>query len=789
MKKILVYVLVAALLPIVGFGREGMKSQSLNGDWKLSFWKQPAKAVRELDKVPATAKTIDAKVPGNVEIDLLSAGIIKDPKIGDNIYKLRAYEGHQWKYSREFNAPKLEDGQEAFLRFEGLDTFADIFLNGVKIASTQNMLVEHRIPVGDALKEGKNKVDIIIRSSVLESQKYTLGAISAAKEYEHLRKAPHMFGWDIMPRLISAGLWRGVFLDIDNPVKIRDGYVFTKAIDLKAKRANIAGIFQLKIPTDLLGKAKFQLTFSKEGKEVYNVLVNANASVFKLDLSINGIEAWWPRGYGKPTLYDMEMKLVSPDGKVLDSIKKKYGFRMVKLENRDITESDKGEFQFIVNGVKIFCKGTNWVPISGLHSEDARLGLDVLKMATDLNCNMIRCWGGNVYEDTWFYDFCDAEGIMVWQDFTFACAVPPQNDDFAREVYEEARKVVLKLRGHPSIVLWAGNNENDEQFIWAFRKAFKTNPNHERISRRVLAEVVYEFDPTRDYLPSSPYISQAVFEGKAKKPEDHLWGPRGYYKAPFYTTSPAHFVSEIGYHGCPNRESLEKMIEPDFLYPWLDYKKLNFNPQWQAKAVCYYEDREILKRRNSLMTNQIKHLFGKVPQDLDEFIFASQVVQAEAKKYFIEFWRSQKFERTGILWWNLRDGWPILSDAIVDYYFSKKLAYSYIKRVQTDQLVLVNDALEIIAVNDTQKAVKGKALVKDSATGKVFYDGEFDVSVNGRTFIAQIPAFEKGAQGVLLIEFEIDGKKHFNHYLYGKPPFKLSDYKEHFKKFPKHSTK
>jgi beta-mannosidase len=258
-----------------------------------------------------------------------------------------------------------------------------------------------------------------------------------------------------------------------------------------------------------------------------------------------------------------------------------------------------------------------------------------------------------------------------------------------------------------------------------------------------------------------------------------MWGPRGYYKAPFYTEAVAVFVSEIGYHGCPNRESLEKMMDKKYVYPW--DKKGNFNKQWQAKAVMPYANAPIEINRNKLMTKQATILFGDYPRDLDDFIFASQVVQAEAKKYFIEMWRSQKFEpKTGILWWNLRDAWPILSDAIVDYYNSKKLAYHYIKRVQTDVCAMINDSFEVIVANDTSKKSTGKVRVIDVDSKKEVFSGKFEVAENSKTLVGKIEAPE--GQGMFLIEYELeDGKKQLNHYMYGKPPFKLADYKKWFK--------
>ncbi len=332
-------------------------------------------------------------------------------------------------------------------------------------------------------------------------------------------------------------------------------------------------------------------------------------------------------------------------------------------------------------------------------------------MIVDLNCNMIRCWGGNVYEDHEFFDLCDSNGVMVWQDFSLAGTAYPQDDDFAEKIRTEAVAVVLKLRRHPSLVVWSGNNEVDASLDWNFTKP--VDPGIDRLSREVLPRAVWEYDPLRDYLPSSPYCGEEYFRqgnNESLLPEVHLWGPRGYYKTPFYTEVNAHFVSEIGYHGCPNRSSLERMFDPGFVYPWTAEGK--WNDQWQTKAVRAHPDSTLTLDRNDLMTNQVKALFGDVPKDLDRFIFASQVVQAEAMKFFVEFWRMDKFRKTGIIWWNLRDGWPILSDAIVDFYNSRKLAYYFIRRVQPDACVMIGDPRDgrhpVVAVNDTREERSGR---------------------------------------------------------------------------------
>jgi beta-mannosidase len=395
---------------------------------------------------------------------------------------------------------------------------------------------------------------------------------------------------------------------------------------------------------------------------------------------------------------------------------------------------------------------------------------------------MIRCWGGNVYEDHDFYNFCDENGILVWQDFAMGCTVYPLDNNFKETIREEAINIVLKLRYHPSLVLWCGNNENDAAMKWAKIKSI--DPGMDAVSRVVLPEVIWEYDPLRPYLPSSPYFTEEYLKVGNENilPERHLWGPRGYHKDPFYTDVNAHFVSEIGYHGCPNRSSLERMFTPGNVYPWKTDGK--WNDEWQCKAVIPHPDAPFTVNRNDLMTKQVKILFGEVPKDLDQFIFASQAVQAEVMKFFVEFWRMDKFRRTGIIWWNLRDGWPIISDAIVDFYNSKKLAYYYIRQVQHNACVMIGDPKEgnhpVIAVNDTREIKSGNVTVRDADSGKTLFYALFNIPANGKTIIGNIPEMNKQSMG--LIDYSIGKESFTNHYLAGEVPFKLEDYQRWYRK-------
>ena len=784
----------------------GVEKISLDGAWTLSFAKQPDGEDPTLENFPSLkdATTIPAVVPGNAEIDMFRAKLIEDPTVGDNVFKLLKYEAYLWKYSREFPTPELKAGQRTVLNFGGIDTLADIYLNGKLVGKAENMFIAHEFDVTKLLnKSGANKLDVLIRSTPMEAAKFTPPwGIRNPVEFQNIRKAPASFGWDIHPRLMTAGIWKSVSLDIRNAVNIKDINIWTWKIDLEKKTADLHVDVRIDAPYSKFSELKMRVQLSRKGKPtITRTSPIFNYSTVTKFTDIADVDFWWPRGFGEAALYDVKIEVLDEADNVLARDFAKAGIRTTRLEFRELKlpEGDitvhgsgnvsgknlkgkvDGEFKFYVNGVPVFIKGTNWVPLDASHSRDISHLKDVMPMLADLNCNMVRCWGGNVYESDEFYQACDELGIMVWQDFSFACSVYPQNEEFARKVGAEVSAVVKRLRKHPSIVLWAGNNEDDQLYLYAYRFGFDIKPDFDKLSRKVIPDAVRDLDWTRPYLPSSPFLSDTtLMSKKVAAPEVHLWGPRGYYKAPFYTDAVAVFVSEIGYHGCPNVESLRKMMHPEFVYPWT--KDGKWNKEWLAKSVMHYPNSTTNIKRNDLMTNQVKIVFGEVPQKLEDFVFASQSVQGEAKKYFIEMMRSQKFDqKTGIIWWNLRDAWPILSDAVVDYYNSKKLAYHYIKRVQTDVCAMVTDAFEVVVANDTLKDSPVSVKITDADSGDVVFEKSATVPANAKLSLGKIAP--RGGQGMLVIEYCTPASgKLFNHYLYGKPPFKLADYKRWFEK-------
>lgn len=773
---------------------------SVDNEWKLFFGLQDKNAPNTPEELQKSDLTnLLATVPGNVEIDLERDGIIKNPMLGDNVYDLRQYETYHWWYFTEFDKPDTTEDERVELCFDGIDCVADIWLNNHLIASVENMFVEHHFDITESLQD-KNKLHVHIKSTELKTRDYVRNHWGIRQDQlsqsVSIRKAPHMFGWDIMPRLLSAGIWKDVKLEIIQPSYFSSVYWVTKELDTKNNTASMYVDWQFH--TNRLNIDDLKLTFElqRNGQVVFEKTISVITTVGRENLSnLNDIEFWWPKGFGSAALYQARVTLTDIANNVLSINTQEIGIRTAELIYTPInTKENPGDFHFRINGEKIFVKGTNWVPLDALHSRDIQHLETAFNMLLDLNCNMVRLWGGNVYESDDFYRLCDENGIMVWQDFSMGCTLYPQDIDFQHKIKIEAEKVIRRLRHHPSLVLWAGNNENDVSLTW-WRAQDHINPNTDVISREVLSRAVREWGPETPYLPSSPFISQEAFMINQRvveeySPERHLWGPRGYYKAPFYTEQNAKFVSEIGYHGCPNISSLKKMMSPEYVYPWdvkeihraklnnsrLEKQKLlelfKWNKEWQCKATNSHPNSNWQKHRNSLMLSQIYEVFGEIPLDLEDFILASQAVQAEAMKFFIEFWRMDKGNRNGILWWNLRDGWPIISDAIVDYYGGKKLAYGYIKNVQRDVCVMIGDAISnghaVTVVNDTRQSQKVEVLIKDAETGELLLEQDCYANENGKEILGYLPGIKNDA--LWLIEYTVNGEKFKNHYIAYQPP-------------------
>ncbi|WP_164821575.1 glycoside hydrolase family 2 protein [Paenibacillus koleovorans] len=757
-----------------------MNTISLNGKWRLTYGRQaaaPDALVAHPDELAASGlPSVEAEVPGNVELDLIKAGLLPEPFHGNNILLLRPYETYEWWYETLFPTPsEATVGVPAELLFHGVDCLATYWMNGILIGESDNMFIEHAFRVEGLLKRdgSANALAVRLRSPLLAAMErnYSPGMHALPHNWEQLwiRKAPHGFGWDIMPRAVSAGLWRSVQLRVPGRHEIKDLYFATIALGQNEASATVAVFYEV----DTLPEWYYDgLELELEGRCGESEFRARKAVVFKagkLRVEVDKPMLWWPHGYGEPYLYEVTARLVR-GGMILAERMDRIGIRTAELSRTEVTTTEGGgEFLIRVNGKPILCKGSNWVPLDAFHSCDAAKYEAALELFLEADCNIVRCWGGNVYEDHAFFDMCDRLGLMVWQDFAMACSLHPQTEDFRQAIEKEATAVVRKLRNHPSLILWCGDNECDETSVFQGML-----PSGNAITRQTLPTVIRMQDPYRTFLPSSPYMSPQAGLNFDLAPERHIWGPRDYYKSTFYTDNPYHFSSEAGYHGCPNLSSLCKFLDPEKLWPWQD------NDQWITHAADMLGKDGHYAYRIKLMANQIRELFGIIPDRLPEFILASQISQAEAKKFFVESVRLRKWRRTGIIWWNMLDGWPQFSDAVVDYYGGRKLAYAYIRRSQGQTCLMLDEPeswhVRAVLGNDSLQEQRGTYRVWDADTNETLLTGEFWAVPNENVTLGRI-RISHSDKRLLLLQWEIGGARYGNHYLLGFPAFNLEDYK------------
>lgn len=729
---------------------------NLNGRWKLYY----------CDRKTGKSGVIDAKVPGNVEIDMAEAGLLpKDLFFGTNITEAYRLETYDFTYFRTFDA-EGETEAEYDLIFEGVDCCAEYFLNGEKIGESKNMLVEHVFRVR-GLRRKDNELKVVLHSVFYENNEtdYDLRTmikcwLPSLTPTVSLRRAQHTYGWDIMPRAVSAGIWKEVRLEKVPAHSFHQFYIVTKHIG-KDRCAQLSVFCEFNKETIITAEGGYKLRVSgKCGKSEFTAERKLYFRAENFLIDVPDAVLWWPKNYGDAALYDVRAELLFGD-EVLATAERRIGIRTAELVFSE-GNGDTGEFCFRINGKNIFVLGTNWTPLCPYHSQDAERLPQALSLLDESGCNCVRCWGGNVYESDAFFDFCDEHGILIWQDFSFACATYPESEEFLSEVRQEAVKVIRRLRDHASLVLWAGDNELDEMnCILGYA------PEDNIVSRNILKQCIRDNDFCRSYLPSSPYIPVRRGKGGCSSPEKHLWGERDFYKSDFYSRPDARFVSEIGYHGCVSEESAKKFISEQEL----DGRS---SESWILHSSDCFGRRD----RIFLMEKQAAYLFGKAPGPFAEFAEASQYTQAEAYKFFIESMRTDPRKR-GIIWWNLLDGWPQFSDSVVDYYFVKKEAYDTIRRAQQPFLIAVreneNGRAVLYACNHSSREIYVDYEAVDADTRAAFCSGEASLLPGEVAELAMLDHlyFRKK---MLLLFWKGDACG-FNHFITGAPPYQMEDFR------------
>lgn len=752
----------------------------LKGVWQFAYIDD---ADIDLTRLPKTweqleklgVKSHDIQIPGYLELGLVQNGIEKDIYKGKNIIIPQNYEYTHAFYYTTFDYI-MQGDNEIQLVLEGVDTYATVYLNGEEIGEADNMFLEYTFDVQN-LKTEENELFIHIKPTVLEGRKYENQLLNHALRYNldsaWTRKAAYMYGWDIFPRIVSNGIWKPVYISQKNTLGFKQTLLNTLNIDKQQDIAQIDLFVELECQRLRYTDLQIKLIGECDGsnfEEIFDVWSKSAHHKF----NIKNPKLWWCKGKGKPNLYNITLELLHK-GESIAQKTFEFGVRTIALDrNTDLSNGKKGEFCFELNGEKVFVLGTNWVPLDIFPSKGEDKIEKAIEMTLDINCNTIRIWGGGYYEFDKLYELCDKHGIMIWQDFMMGCAVMPQKQLFYDRLEQEITYQVRRLRQHPSLIIWCGDNECDEAFDWT---GANINPNNNHITRVLIKNILLNEDYTRPYLPSSPYLDEGYYKMEDKYlVEDHLWGPRDNFKGDFYKNATAHFVSEIGYHGCPNVESIKKFISADKLWSYEN------NDEWLYHASSpSAKQGEPYNYRIGLMADQIEVVFNEKPQNLEDFSFASQVSQAEAKKYFIERFRIGKWQRTGIIWWNLLDGCPQFSDAVVDYYFNKKLAYNHIKTSQQPVLIALDEAQNntqsIICVNDTGKKVGIKYSIYDITNGDKTYIAGGETSIEN-DISASIGAITNNETKSLffVIEWEINnsGTKCKNHYMYRTKDGKVS---------------
>lgn len=649
-----------------------MEKQILNGNWNLKIKGKDSGLIPE--------KGIPVQIPGSVYSALLAGSYIPDPYYRDNELQVLPLMDNDFTFSDTFMAEKKAGEYDSvLLRFEGIDTLADIFLNDIFLGSTCNMHRTYEFDVAESLREGENTLRVELHSPTRyikeENEKvYTGGSWDAMEGFPHLRKAHCMFGWDWGPRLPDAGIFREVSLLYIAKSRFDSVYItqeheegrvtldFDVALELFTEEDNTR--IEV-IVTDPEGRTYVPAEGSDP--EDYHIV-------------ITDPKLWWPRGYGEQPLYQVKLTLFSGDGTVLDTYERRIGLRTLTVN----TDKDEwGEcFAHEVNGVKIFAMGADYIPEDNLFSRiNKERTRKLLSDAAAVNHNSIRVWGGGYYPDDYFFDICDELGLLVWQDFMFACASYELDDDFERNITAEIRDNVRRLRHHACLALWCGNNEMETQTLdKAWKPSIKQKYDYIKIFEYIIPHILQEEDPVTFYWPSSPSSG-----GNYDDPWDENRGDTHYWAVwhgnkPFTDYRNYHFryLSEFGFQSFPCMQTVETFTEP--------------------------QDRNIFSRvmemhqRNTSANGKIMNYLSATylyPKDFDQLLYASQLLQADAIRYGVEHFRRNRGRCMGAVVWQLNDIWPVASWASIDYYGRWKALHYAEKRMFAPVMISCEETGEL----------------------------------------------------------------------------------------------
>lgn len=738
------HVLVFFALISCGITSANPVRKELNEGWKF-------RQARLTNWFPAT-------VPGVIHTDLLANKIIEDPFYRLNERGLQWIDKEDWIYETTFVlSPEMLAKQNIRLDFKGLDTYADVYLNEEKILSANNMFREWQADIRDKIKGPENKLRIYFHSPLkIDIPKWDSlpfqyecgndqsenGGVFDKKVSVFARKAGYHYGWDWGPRLVTSGIWRPAYIEAWDDARIENIQVIQQEVSRKS--ATLQTVVEISADKDIKN-ASVSVRDADADQTLGTIRADLKKGNNKLTVkfTLHNPKLWWSKDLGEPHLYHFNTTL-AVNGKEADNRTETIGIRSLRLINKP--DKDGKTFYFELNGVPVFAKGANYIPCDNfLPRVTKEVYEKTILDAVNANMNMLRIWGGGTYEDDYFYELCDKYGIMVWQDFMFACSLYPAEGELLENIRQEAIDNVKRLRNHACIALWCGNNEcGDAWFGWGWKKKYeRQNPEYaKKIWKQftdqyyvVLPEVVKEYAPGTDYRPSSPF---ADYESKSndRDGDRHYWEVwHGKVPITNYNIERSRFFSEYGFQSFPEFESV-KLYAP--------------SPEdWNITSEVMMSHQRGGAHANNLIETYLLNEYQK-PKDFESFLYMNQVLQGDAIKTAIEAHRRDRPYCMGTLFWQHNDCWPVASWSSRDYYGRWKAQHYFAREAYRDVLVSPisrNDTLSIYVVSDRLSENKAQLSVRVmDLTGNTIsqYDRKIKLPVNNSAVV-----FSKSVQELL----------------------------------------
>ncbi len=628
------------------------------------------------------ALPIPATVPGTVHTDLLAAGLIPDPYHDNNEADLE-WIGHvDWIYERTYHHSPV-DGEQLTLSFDGLDTVATVSINDEIVLQSANQHRRYDVRIDTALRPGDNRVTVRFDSPIATAQAEVDRLGDLPRNYPHpynfIRKSACNFGWDWGPALVTSGIWRDVTL-----VRTTDRRIVSASPATTIDQNE--GVVHVDLELGGPGNQPVEIE-TRVGSVTTVAVADPSDNHLQLEVRLPDVQRWWPRDLGDPHLYDISVRVISA-GVELDRWDGRIGFRTFRLDTTH--DTDGMPFVFVVNDVALPIRGVNWIPddcfVPQVTTERVR---ERISQAVEANVNLMRIWGGGVYESHDFYQACDEAGLLVWQDFLFACAAYSEDEPQYSEVEAEARDNVNRLRPHPSLVLWNGNNENFEGYVeWGWQEPIGDRGWGPGFYLDLLPRVIADADPTRVYWPGSPYSgTQDIHPNDNDHGPRHIWDAWNKKDYSVYAEHRTRFVAEFGWQGPPTWATLTEAIHDEPLTP-------------DSPGMASHQKADDGQAK---LERGIGAHFPK-STTFDDWHYAAQAVQARAITFGVEHFRSLWPFNSGTVLWQLNDCWPVVSWATIDGYGRRKPLWYALRRAYEPRLLTVQPSAgddSVVAVNDT----------------------------------------------------------------------------------------